>query len=74
MTAVCVSVMVTLRSGDLRLGGGGLHSEYGVWQYHFHWGSSDQWGSEHTIDGKPYPLEVWIFVLDAAMILIFCFP
>ncbi|KAI1291734.1 Carbonic anhydrase 6 [Halotydeus destructor] len=29
-------------------------------QLHFHWGSNDQTGSEHTIDGERYPLEMHI--------------
>ena len=53
-----VTAQVTYASGDLRVSGGGLSSEYGVVQFHFHWGSSDQQGSEHTIDGVPYPMEV----------------
>ena len=26
--------------------------------FHFHWGSSDERGSEHTVDGKQYAAEV----------------
>ena len=53
-----VTAQVTYASGDLRVSGGSLSSEYGVVQFHFHWGSSDEKGSEHTIDGVPYPMEV----------------
>lgn len=35
-----------------------LAGEYELLQYHFHWGATDDRGSEHTIDGKAYPLEL----------------
>ncbi|XP_068234635.1 uncharacterized protein [Palaemon carinicauda] len=38
--------------------GGGLFSEYVFLQLHFHWGSDDTQGSEHTLDGKKYPAEL----------------
>ena len=38
--------------------GGGLPTTYYATQFHFHWGSDDSKGSEHTVDGKPYPMEV----------------
>lgn len=31
---------------------------YQLAQFHFHWGRNDSEGSEHTVDGKMYPLEV----------------
>merc|ERR1719510_84163 len=37
---------------------GGLPGTYRFAQLHFHWGSSDGQGSEHTINGKSYPLEL----------------
>ena len=40
------------------LRGGPLSGEYQMLQLHFHWGGDDTRGSEHTIDGKEYPLEV----------------
>lgn len=27
-------------------------------QFHFHWGSTNSKGSEHTINSKQYPMEV----------------
>merc|ERR1711963_72826 len=33
---------------------------YQVAQYHFHWGSHERQGSENTIDGRAFPLEVHI--------------
>ena len=37
--------------------GGPLQHTYRLVQFHLHWGSED-WGSEHTIDGKQYAAEV----------------
>lgn len=31
---------------------------YRLKQFHFHWGSCDDKGSEHTVAGKMYPAEV----------------
>ncbi|KAF6774466.1 hypothetical protein AHF37_06167 [Paragonimus kellicotti] len=35
----------------------GANETYGVLQMHFHWGSTNQIGAEHTVDGRPYALE-----------------
>ncbi len=40
------------------MAGGGLPTNYYAAQFHFHWGSNNIQGSEHTVDGKAYPLEV----------------
>jgi len=41
--------------------GGPLNSdEYVMLQLHFHWGANNQRGSEHTIDGKEFPMEMHI--------------
>jgi len=37
---------------------GGLPDVYQLLQFHMHWGSDDSQGSEHTIAGKKYPLEI----------------
>lgn len=38
--------------------GGGLSSSYKAVQFHLHWGTEGGPGSEHTIDGEQYPMEV----------------
>lgn len=40
------------------LKGGPVSGTYRLKQFHFHWGSTDGAGSEHTVDGKKYPAEV----------------
>uniref|UniRef100_A0A7N6FHE3 Carbonic anhydrase n=1 Tax=Anabas testudineus TaxID=64144 RepID=A0A7N6FHE3_ANATE len=40
--------------------GGGLPSTYKAVQFHLHWGSKGGPGSEHTIDGERYPMELHI--------------
>ncbi|CAL4140384.1 unnamed protein product, partial [Meganyctiphanes norvegica] len=39
---------------------GGLPGEYTFAQYHFHWGADSSKGSEHTINGVQFPLEMHI--------------
>uniref|UniRef100_A0AAG5CY20 Carbonic anhydrase n=1 Tax=Anopheles atroparvus TaxID=41427 RepID=A0AAG5CY20_ANOAO len=40
------------------LRGGPLKTPYVFEQLHFHWGPTNTEGSEHTLDGKQFPLEV----------------
>ncbi|XP_007535409.1 carbonic anhydrase 2 [Erinaceus europaeus] len=40
------------------LKGGPLADTYRLIQFHFHWGSSDDQGSEHTVDKKKYAAEL----------------
>lgn len=40
------------------LKGGPLDGTYRLVQFHFHWGSLDGQGSEHTVDKKKYAAEV----------------
>jgi len=42
------------------LSGGPLTGEYTILQLHFHWGKWDKRGSEHTLDGKEFPLELHV--------------
>ena len=41
-----------------QISGGGLEGTYQFAQLHFHWGESNEQGSEHTMDGSAFPLEV----------------
>lgn len=40
------------------ISGGGLTNSYKAVQFHLHWGTNGGPGSEHTIDGEQYPMEV----------------
>ncbi|VDP97706.1 unnamed protein product [Trichobilharzia regenti] len=42
----------------LLLSGGPLTSEYKLAQFHLHWGSGNNWGSEHMINGVSCPSEL----------------
>ncbi|XP_029704430.1 carbonic anhydrase 4a [Takifugu rubripes] len=42
------------------ISGGGLTSSYKAVQFHLHWGKDGGPGSEHTIDGEQYPMELHI--------------
>lgn len=43
----------------VELTGGALKSHrYRFWQLHAHWGSQDQQGSEHLLDGRAFPAEL----------------
>ncbi|NWW36783.1 CAH4 anhydrase, partial [Panurus biarmicus] len=47
-----------------KVGGGGLRRKYKAVEFHFHWGVPDEPqripGSEHSIDGEKYPMELHI--------------
>ena len=47
-----LDVIATLPGDVGILSGGHLEGEYQILQLHFHWGSDDTIGSEHTLDGK----------------------
>ncbi|KAM8967334.1 carbonic anhydrase 1-like [Pelodytes ibericus] len=38
--------------------GGPLKATYRLNQFHFHWGATNDFGSEHTVDGKGYAAEL----------------
>ncbi|KAM6349603.1 carbonic anhydrase 1-like [Podargus strigoides] len=40
------------------LTGGPLTGTYRLRQFHFHWGQTDEQGSEHTVDGRKYASEL----------------
>uniref|UniRef100_A0A182Q1Z8 Carbonic anhydrase n=1 Tax=Anopheles farauti TaxID=69004 RepID=A0A182Q1Z8_9DIPT len=47
------------------LRGGPLKPAYFFEQMHFHWGPNNTEGSEHTIDGRQFPLEVHLVFYNA---------
>jgi carbonic anhydrase len=49
---------VDISGGPLHVNGGGLPGIYVVEQFHFHWGSEKDVGSEHELNGYYYPMEV----------------
>ena len=53
-----VELKVINSPGLAMMSGGHLESEYELVQLHFHWGSVDTVGSEHTVDSLPYPMEM----------------
>ena len=38
--------------------GGGLNGVYALDHFELHWGETDAQGSEHTLDGMQFPMEV----------------
>ncbi|KAF7699831.1 carbonic anhydrase 4b [Silurus meridionalis] len=47
-------------SGEAVISNAGLTGEYKAVEVHFHWGKNGGPGSEHTIDGEQYPMEMHI--------------
>lgn len=44
---------------EVEVSGGGLNGKYSAVQFHFHWGDQEHHpGSEHTVDGHRYQMEV----------------
>lgn len=41
-------------SRGITISGGGLPGRYYLAQFHFHWGSRNNQGAEHTLDGFAY--------------------
>nr|XP_022344584.1 carbonic anhydrase 1-like [Crassostrea virginica] len=54
------TAVIKVTGGDLLVEGGGLPGRFKTAQFHFHWGHSDNEGSEHTFDGHSFPLELHI--------------
>ncbi|XP_039992202.1 carbonic anhydrase XVb [Xiphias gladius] len=60
------TVKVKLESG-VRVSGGDLSEDYESLQFHLHWGNgSSVPGSEHTVNGKRYPMELHIVNLKSS--------
>ena len=55
---LCLSMNETSASLFSGLIGGPLMNEFELWQFHAHWGNTDDHGSEHTLDGRSFPAEV----------------
>ncbi|XP_067866415.1 carbonic anhydrase 4a isoform X2 [Heterodontus francisci] len=53
------SIQVTV-NGQITIKGGDLPNTYKAIQLHYHWGTVSEPGSEHTIDGKQYPMELHV--------------
>jgi len=53
-------VQLNLPNGA-KINGANLGSTYKAQQLHLHWGKNGGPGSEHTIDGEKYPMEVLCF-------------
>ncbi|GLD47110.1 carbonic anhydrase 4-like protein [Lates japonicus] len=49
------------------ISGGGLPSTYKAVQFHLHWGKNGGPGSEHTIDGEQYPMEIYTSLLSVSL-------
>lgn len=54
----CTFLAVLTLPPSMRIRGGGLPATYKAIQLHLHWGMDDGPGSEHTVDGEQYPMEV----------------
>lgn len=52
------TVTVQVNGENSSLSGGPIVGEFKLAQFHFHWGSDDNCGSEHTLDGRCFPAEV----------------
>ncbi|NXA35070.1 CAH7 anhydrase, partial [Eudromia elegans] len=54
------SVMVEFEDADDKtaISGGPFENPFRLKQLHFHWGTKPSQGSEHTVDGKPFPSEL----------------
>ncbi|XP_037546804.1 carbonic anhydrase-like [Nematolebias whitei] len=58
------SVQCTLMDNEVEVSGGGLNGTYSAVQFHFHWGDKEYHpGSEHTVDGHRYQMEMHIVTL-----------
>ncbi|OQR71310.1 carbonic anhydrase 7-like [Tropilaelaps mercedesae] len=52
------TIQLNSKDWSQRLSGGPLSGEYKLLQMHFHWGKDSYRGSEHTVNGKRYPIEL----------------
>ncbi|XP_064110885.1 uncharacterized protein LOC135218483 [Macrobrachium nipponense] len=61
------AVIVPSMEYNATVQGGPFETPYKFFHYHFHWGSPDTNGSEHTIDGKRYPGEIHMLVYNQSL-------
>jgi carbonic anhydrase 4 len=50
--------MVSL-GNEVSIAGGGLAAKYRATQLHLHWSQELDRGSEHSLDGEHFAMEVW---------------
>ncbi|XP_062331294.1 carbonic anhydrase XVb [Osmerus eperlanus] len=61
------TVQVDLANG-VQVSGGGLTEAYDSLQFHLHWGNgSSSPGSEHTVDGKAFPMELHVVNIKSSL-------
>ncbi|XP_073429500.1 carbonic anhydrase 4 [Dendrobates tinctorius] len=53
-------LLITQEKETIQISGGGLSGTYIASQLHFHWGSKGKPGSEHSLNGNKYPIELHI--------------
>jgi len=56
--SVTIAVEVLNSDSSVSMTEGGFQTRYALEQFHFHWGPDNSVGSEHTVNGLAYPLEV----------------
>ncbi|KAL7870050.1 hypothetical protein AOLI_G00140380 [Acnodon oligacanthus] len=62
------AVKVSLDDSKMSVSGGGLSGVYISKQFHLHWGNgSSSAGSEHTVNGKQYPMELHIVNMKSTL-------
>ncbi|XP_015249735.1 PREDICTED: carbonic anhydrase 4-like [Cyprinodon variegatus] len=54
------SVQCNIVENETEVSGGGLDGQYSVLQFHFHWGTETDGGSEHTVDDHRFKMEMHI--------------
>ncbi|KAF4085393.1 hypothetical protein AMELA_G00117470 [Ameiurus melas] len=60
------SVKILLDDQKMSVSGGGLQNTYNSKEFHFHWGNGSSFsGSEHTVDGRQYAMEMHIVNIRA---------
>lgn len=68
MLLVSSAVKVTVPH-TATVSGGNLINAYKAVQFHLHWGENGGPGSEHTVDGEQYPMEVsHIFPMEVILV------